>query len=52
MLVVCHGAMFRALRHAMGLPANVRLPNAAPLWLTPGDGPGDPWTLVEVGRAA
>ncbi len=51
-LVVCHGAMFRALRHAMGLAANVRLPNAAPLWLAPGDGPGDPWTLVEVGRAA
>ncbi len=50
-LVVCHGAMFRALRHAMGLPANVRLPNAAPLWLTPGDAPGRPWTLVEVGKA-
>jgi probable phosphoglycerate mutase len=46
-LIVCHGAMFRALRHAMGLPPNVRLPNAAPLWLTP----GDPWTLVEVGKA-
>lgn len=34
-LVVCHGAMFRALRSAMGLPANVRLANAAPLRVTP-----------------
>ena len=43
-LVVCHGAMFRALRAVMGLPANVRLPNAVPLWLRP----GDPWSLTEV----
>lgn len=43
-LIVCHGAMFRALRMAMGLPANVRLSNAVPLWLTP----GDPWVLTEV----
>ncbi len=43
-LVVCHGAMFRALRAVMGLPANVRLPNAVPLWLQP----GDPWSLTEV----
>ena len=47
-LIVCHGAMFRALRMAMGLPANVRLPNAAPLWLTP----GEPWTLIQVGTPA
>jgi len=44
-LIVCHGAMFRALRAAMGLPANVRLPNAVPMWLVP----GDPWTLTQVG---
>ena len=43
-LIVCHGAMFRALRAVMGLPANVRLPNAVPLWLQP----GDPWSLTEV----
>ncbi|MBE7212639.1 MAG: histidine phosphatase family protein, partial [Gluconacetobacter diazotrophicus] len=30
-LIVCHGAMFRALRASMGLPANVRLGNAVPL---------------------
>ncbi|GBQ29177.1 histidine phosphatase family protein [Gluconacetobacter azotocaptans] len=34
-LIVCHGAMFRALRAAMGLPPNVRLPNAVPLWVAP-----------------
>ncbi len=51
-LIVCHGAMFRALRMAMGLPANVRLPNAAPLWLAPGTPDPLPWSLTEVGRAA
>ncbi|GBQ65980.1 phosphoglycerate mutase [Ameyamaea chiangmaiensis NBRC 103196] len=44
-LIVCHGAMFRALRSAMGLAANVRLPNAVPLFLTP----GEPWALTQVG---
>ena len=48
-LIVCHGAMFRALRLAMGLPANVRLPNAVPLWLTPGTPDPLPWALTEVG---
>ncbi len=43
-LIVCHGAMFRALRAVMGLPANVRLPNAVPLWLQP----GEPWSLTEL----
>ena len=47
-LVVCHGAMFRALRAVMGLPANVRLPNAIPLWLEPGPEPLAPWRLTEV----
>ncbi|ACI50871.1 Phosphoglycerate mutase [Gluconacetobacter diazotrophicus PA1 5] len=37
-LIVCHGAMFRALRSAMDLPPNVRLPNAEPLWVTPPSG--------------
>ena len=41
-LVVAHGAWFRALRAEMGLPPNVRTPNAAPLFCEP----GTPWTLT------
>ena len=45
-LVVAHGALFRALRQAMGLEANVRTPNALPLHLTP-PAPGESaWTLT------
>ena len=47
-LIVSHGAMFRALRAAMRLPANVRLSNAIPLWLQPGPDPASPWSLTEV----
>lgn len=36
-LIVAHGALFRALRAAMGLPINVRLANAVPLYLSPGE---------------
>ena len=41
-LVVGHGALFRALRAEMGLPPNVRTPNATPFLCEP----GDPWTLT------
>ncbi|EHH68079.1 histidine phosphatase family protein [Gluconobacter morbifer] len=34
-LVVAHGALFRGLRAAMGLPVNVRLANAIPMHLVP-----------------
>jgi probable phosphoglycerate mutase len=34
-LVVAHGALFRALRQAAGLEANVRTPNALPLLMEP-----------------
>jgi broad specificity phosphatase PhoE len=34
-LVVAHGALWRAFRQAAGLPVNVRTPNALPLWVTP-----------------
>ncbi len=34
-LVVAHGALWRAFRSTAGLPANVRTPNALPLWVTP-----------------
>ena len=43
LLVVGHGAFFRALRAAMGLEPNVRLPNAMPLHCAP-DGPT--WRLT------
>ncbi len=41
-LVVAHGALFRALRRVMGLEPNVRLANAVPLFCEP----GVPWTLT------
>ncbi len=41
-LVVAHGALFRALRAEMGLEANVRTPNAMPFFCEP----GTPWTLT------
>ena len=40
-LVVAHGALFRALRVEMGLASDVRLPNAMPVFCQP----GAPWTL-------
>ena len=44
-LVVAHGALFRALRAEMGLPANVRTMNGVPLFCEP----GTPWTLTAAG---
>ena len=41
-LVVAHGALFRALRAEMGLEPNVRTPNAMPLFCEP----GAPWSLT------
>jgi broad specificity phosphatase PhoE len=43
-LVVGHGAFFRALRAAMGLEPNVRTRNAVPFWCEPGRD-GVPWEL-------
>ena len=46
-LIVAHGAVFRALRSAMGLEPGVRLANGTPFFCEPG--PGDaPWTLIPV----
>lgn len=47
-LVVAHGALFRALRQVVGLTANVRTPNALPLWLEPpAEGSGEKaWRLT------
>ncbi len=44
-LVVAHGALFRALRAEMGLEANMRTPNATPLFCRPGAA-GAPWDLI------
>jgi broad specificity phosphatase PhoE len=45
-LVVAHGALFRALRSAMGLEPNVRTRNGVPFWCVP-PGPGDfAWRLL------
>ncbi|MBS1103364.1 histidine phosphatase family protein [Gluconobacter sp. Dm-62] len=41
-LFVAHGALFRGLRAGMGLPVNVRLPNAVPMFLEPGQAG---WTI-------
>ena len=41
-LVVAHGALFRAVRAEMGLEPNVRTPNGMPLFCAP----GTPWTLT------
>lgn len=44
-LIVAHGAVFRALRSAMGLEPGVRLANGTPFFCEPGSGDG-PWSLV------
>jgi probable phosphoglycerate mutase len=42
-LVVAHGALWRAFRYEAGLPSNVRTPNALPLHAEPGP---EGWTLT------
>lgn len=44
-LVVAHGALFRALRAEMGLPPRERLPNATPTFCEPGS---PAWTLAPI----
>ena len=51
-LVVAHGALFRALRQAMGLEANVRTPNALPLRLEPPASGERAWTITPAVLAA
>lgn len=41
-LIVAHGALWRAFRYEAGLPSNVRTPNALPLYAQPGP---QAWTL-------
>jgi probable phosphoglycerate mutase len=47
-LVVAHGALFRAVRAEMGLEPNVRTPNAMPFFCRP----GTPWELVPASALA
>jgi hypothetical protein len=44
-LVVAHGALFRALRAAMGIEPNVRTQNAVPIFCEPLSAGGNGWTL-------
>jgi probable phosphoglycerate mutase len=45
-LIVAHGALFRALRAEMGLTASVRTQNAQPLFCEPPTGDEAAWTLT------
>ena len=44
-LVVAHGALFRALRTAMGIEPLVRTPNAVPIWCEPPSNGDGVWRL-------
>ncbi|HJS88002.1 MAG TPA: histidine phosphatase family protein [Acetobacteraceae bacterium] len=44
-LIVAHGALFRALRSAMGLEPNVRTRNGVPFWCEPDPARGT-WNLL------
>jgi probable phosphoglycerate mutase len=44
-LVVAHGALFRALRAAMGIDPVMRTPNAVPIWCQPPAGDETAWKL-------
>jgi probable phosphoglycerate mutase len=45
-LVVAHGALFRALRLALGHEPNVRTPNALPMFITPPADGGTAWGIA------
>lgn len=45
-LVVAHGAVFRALRSAMGIVPNVRTRNAAPIWCEPPTMGAAAWSIA------
>lgn len=44
-LVVAHGALFRALRAAMGVEPNMRTRNAVPMWCAPPAAGAATWTI-------
>ena len=45
-LVVAHGALFRAIRGAMGHAPNVRTRNAVPIWCEPPVDLAKPWAIT------
>jgi broad specificity phosphatase PhoE len=45
-LVVAHGALFRAMRGAMGHEPNVRTRNAVPVWCEPPEDGVGPWGIT------
>jgi probable phosphoglycerate mutase len=45
-MVVAHGALFRALRLALGHEPNVRTPNALPMLVTPPEGKATAWGIA------
>jgi len=51
-LVVAHGALFRALRGAMGHEPNVRTRNAVPVWCEPPANAAKPWGITYADEAA
>lgn len=51
-LVVAHGALWRAVRGALGLEINVRTPNATPLYVEPPAESGAAWRLTALAEAA
>jgi probable phosphoglycerate mutase len=51
-LVVAHGALFRALRLAFGHEPNVRTPNALPIHCAPPAGGAGQWEVVPAALAA
>lgn len=50
-LVVAHGALFRALRLAFGHEPNVRTPNALPILCAPPADGGRPWAVTPAALA-
>lgn len=51
-LVVAHGALWRAVRGALGLEVNVRTPNALPLYVEPPTDGGTAWRLTPLAEPA
>lgn len=48
-LVVAHGALFRAIRGVMGHEPNVRTRNAVPIWCEPSKGGTGVWDITYAG---